>query len=100
VETLPTIYGLIWVSPRLLIDTLSDTGIRVFKDAHSYTRLFELMVEDQNIDVQFNFEVTVNEFFHRFLMMKANQPPSYLEHPEEPRWYLSLVQSKWRHRRI
>ena len=49
------------MSPRFLIDMLSGTGVHNFKDAHSFTRLFELMVEDQNIEVQYNFEVTVND---------------------------------------
>lgn len=59
-ETFPTIYALIWIPPSVLIDIFTDS-ILYFKEAHSFTRLFELLVEDQNIKVKFNFEVMVNE---------------------------------------
>ena len=52
----PTLYGLIWLTPKLLIDTFTGVGLKNLKKG-SMDEVFPLMVQDQNIPVIFNFDV-------------------------------------------
>ena len=54
---MPLIYGLIWVTPRAVLDVI--VGDVFFLREDSLQELFPLMVKDMGIKVLFNFEVIV-----------------------------------------
>lgn len=56
---MPAIYGLIWTTPRYVVDGLIGGTTKFFKD-RTFDELFRLMVDDQDIDVKFNYDVIVS----------------------------------------
>ena len=52
---MPLIYGLIWITPRAVLDALA--GNIFFLKEDNIQELFPLMVKDMGIKVIFNFEV-------------------------------------------
>ena len=55
---MPAIYGMIWTTPRYVADFLIGGQTKFFKD-RTFDELFRLMVDDQDIDVKFNYDVIV-----------------------------------------
>ena len=55
-QEVPAIYGLIWATPRVLFDLLLNRASKALKNK-SIAQLFPKMVEDENLDVVFNFDV-------------------------------------------
>lgn len=54
---MPAIYGLIWTTPRYVLDTgLIGSQTKFFKD-RTFDQLFQLMIKDQNIPVKLNYDV-------------------------------------------
>ena len=56
----PTIYGLIWGTPRILVDSLMRTELKSLKNG-TIDEIFELMVNEENIPVKFYFDVKVGQ---------------------------------------
>ena len=55
---LPTIYGMIWCTPNMMIDIIAFKAKQLQRK--SIADLFPMMVEDQNIPVLYDFEVNVS----------------------------------------
>ena len=55
---LPTIYGMIWCTPNMMVDIIAFKAKQLQRK--SIADLFPLMVEDQDIPVYYDFEVTVS----------------------------------------
>ena len=55
-QEVPAIYALIFVTPRPLFEVMLGIGIRTFKH-NTIGQLFPKMVEDENLNVIFNFDV-------------------------------------------
>ena len=52
----PVIYGLIWATPRVLFDRAIGIGSKALKNK-SIGQLFPKIVEDEDLEVVFNFNV-------------------------------------------
>ena len=55
---LPTIYGMIWCTPNMMVDIIAFKAKQLQRK--SIADLFPLMVEDQDIPVYYDFDVTVS----------------------------------------
>lgn len=56
---MPAIYGLIFITPSVVVDYLGERQINFFRD-RTIDQLFQLMIKDKNIPVKFDYDVIVS----------------------------------------
>ena len=59
VETLPLVYCFIWLTPSFVMEQLVAAPIFFLNGKSNLQELFPKLVENQKINIEFNFEVKV-----------------------------------------